>query len=65
MLSIADEDGWVQILDTRKNGKRSIIKGIACNITLPQLFQKICLLYPGLNCFGSISTIFCCRMECP
>ena len=34
MLSVADEDGWVQILDTRKNGKQSIIKGIVCNITL-------------------------------
>ena len=44
MLSIADEDGWVQILDTRKNGKRSIIKGIACNITLPRLFQKMSLV---------------------
>lgn len=27
MLAIADEDGWVQILDSRKRGKRSIIKG--------------------------------------
>ena len=27
MLAIADEDGWVQILDSRKIGKRSIIKG--------------------------------------
>lgn len=27
MLGIADEDGWVQILDSRKTGHRSIIKG--------------------------------------
>lgn len=27
MVAIADEDGWVQILDSRKTGKRSIIKG--------------------------------------
>ncbi|XP_068729272.1 denticleless protein homolog [Montipora capricornis] len=26
MLGIADEDGWVQILDTRKKGSRSIVK---------------------------------------
>ena len=28
MLGIADEDGWVQILDTRKRGQKSIVKGI-------------------------------------
>ena len=28
MLGIADEDGWVQILDSRKTGRRSIIKGM-------------------------------------
>ena len=28
MLGIADEDGWVKILDSRKTGQRSIIKGI-------------------------------------
>jgi len=33
MLGIADEDGWVQILDSRKRGQRSIIKGIRyCSI---------------------------------
>ena len=28
MLGIADEDGWVQILDSRRTGSRSLIKGI-------------------------------------
>lgn len=27
MLGIADEDGWVQILDSRRTGSRSVIKG--------------------------------------
>jgi len=31
MLGIADEDGWVQILDSRKTGSKSVIKGM-CNI---------------------------------
>ena len=28
MLGIADEDGWVQILDSRRTGSRSLIKGM-------------------------------------
>ena len=27
MLGIADEDGWVQILDSRRTGSRSLLKG--------------------------------------
>ena len=37
MLGIADEDGWVQILDTRKKGSRSIVKGI--------LYYRLNLIY--------------------
>ena len=33
MLGIADEDGWVQILDSRRTGSRSVIKGM-CKIRL-------------------------------
>ena len=27
MLGIADEEGWVQILDSRKTAEKSLIKG--------------------------------------
>lgn len=33
MLGIADEDGWVQILDSRRTGSTSVIKGM-CKIKL-------------------------------
>lgn len=34
MLGIADEDGWVQILDSRKTGTRSLIKGMKRDIII-------------------------------
>lgn len=45
MLGIADEDGWVQILDSRRAGSRSLIKGmhdryiIYCTHYLDSIFQ--------------------------
>ena len=41
MLGIADEDGWVQILDSRKTGSKSVIKGM-CNIR--PLFSSLSLV---------------------
>ena len=35
MLGIADEDGWVKILDSRKTGEKSIIKGITQRYFIP------------------------------
>lgn len=34
MLGIADEEGWVQILDSRKTSPKSLIKGISIKLSI-------------------------------
>ena len=34
MLGIADEEGWVQILDSRKISPKSLIKGMSVKVSI-------------------------------
>ena len=34
MLGIADEEGWVQILDSRRTSPKSLIKGMSIKLSI-------------------------------
>lgn len=73
MLGIADEDGWVQILDTRKRGQKSIVKGSVYKATFRKNYLIFCQIHTlVLFCFlrkyfipRCNDYLFLYRMACP